>query len=65
MSVPLPDQSGLKQQLIRAHLLSQAGETEGYESHKWGVWGVPSAAKACGKLLQLEAGRVLFQGSRP
>ena len=31
--VPLPDRRGLKQQLIRALLLTQAGKREGYGSH--------------------------------
>ena len=34
-SVPCPDRRELKQQLIRALLLTQAGEREGYGSHNW------------------------------
>ena len=33
--VPRPDRRGLKQRLIRALLLSQAGGGEGYSSHNW------------------------------
>ena len=35
VSVPCPDKRGLKQQLIRALLLTQAREREGYGSHNW------------------------------
>ena len=35
MSVPRPDTRRLKQQLIRALLLTQAREREGYGSHNW------------------------------
>ena len=41
-SVPRPDRRGLKQRLIKALLLSQAGEREGYGSHNWNV------GRACG-----------------
>ena len=41
-SVPHPDRTGLKQQLIRALLLNQAGERKGYGSHNW------NAGRACG-----------------
>ena len=36
-SVSCPDRRGLKQLLIRALLLTQAGEREGYGSHNWNV----------------------------
>ena len=36
-SVPRPDRRGLKQQLIWALLLTQAGGREGYGSHNWNV----------------------------
>ena len=39
MSVPHPDEREKKQQLIGAHLLTQA--REGYSSHNWGVHKVP------------------------
>ena len=41
-SVPHPDRWGLKQQLIRALLLTQAREREGYGSHNW------NGGQACG-----------------
>ena len=56
MSVPLPDKCKRQQWLIRAHLLSQAGERDRGGRHSWGVWGVPATAEACGKLPQSEAG---------
>ena len=40
-SIPYPDRRGLKQRLIRAPLLTQAGEREGYGSHNW------NAGRAC------------------
>ena len=42
VSVPHPDRRGLKKQLIRALLLTQAGEREGHGSHNW------NAGRACG-----------------
>ena len=44
-----------KQQLIRAHLLSQAGERRGNGNHHWDVQGVPVAAEASMKLQQTDA----------
>ena len=41
-SVPHPDRRELKQRLIRALLLTQFGEREGYGSHNW------NAGRACG-----------------
>ena len=41
VSVPHPDRRGLKQWLIRALLLSQARQREGYGSHNW------NAGRAC------------------
>ena len=63
-SVPCPDRRGLKQQLIRAILLTQASERERYGSQNWDV------GSACGsrgrvKLQQPEAHRVFSQGSWP
>ena len=37
-SFSLPDRRGLKQQLIRALLLTEAGEREGYGSYNWNGW---------------------------
>ena len=50
---------------MRAYLLLQPGEREGYIRHKWDVHMVPAAAKACGKLLQFKLVCVLQQGSWP
>ena len=36
-SVPLPDRSRLKQQLIRSLLFTQARQKEGYNSYNWEV----------------------------
>ena len=41
-SVPCPDRRGLKQQLIRAPLLTQPGDRKGHSSHNWNAghaWG--------------------------
>ena len=61
VSVPLPDKSKRQQWLIRAHLLSQAGERERGGRHSWGVRGVPATAEAVGKLPHSEAGFMLPQ----
>ena len=63
-SVPCPDRRGLKQQLIRTLLVSQAGEREGYASHNW------NARCACGgrghvMLQQPEVCSVFSRGSCP
>ena len=62
-SVPHPGKRGKSQPLIRAHLLTQAGEREGYGSHNCDVRGVPVAAAASRKLEMPEACRSLSQGS--
>ena len=64
-SVPHPGKRGQKQLLIRAHLLTQAGEREGYDNYNWDVHGVPSETEACEKLQQTEACCSLSQGSWP
>ena len=56
-SVPRPDRTGLKQQLIRALLLTQAWGREGY-----GMWGEPAAAEASMTLQQPEARAVCSPG---
>lgn len=50
---------------MRAYLLFQPGESKGYIRHNWDVHMVPTAAKACGKLLQFKLVCVLPQGSWP
>ena len=52
------------QRLIRALLLTQASETEGYGSHNWNV-GEPAAAEVNMTLQQAEACRVFSQESCP
>ena len=42
-----PDKRGLKQLLIRALLLSQAREREGYDSHNWDVGNVCGGRGQC------------------
>ena len=64
-SVPHPGKRGRKQQLIRAHLLTQARERNGYGSHNWNVWGVPVAAEAGVNLQEPEAHHAFSQGSWP
>ena len=62
-SVPHPEKRGLKEQLIRALFLTQAGEREGYSNHN------RNARQACGSrghmtLQQPEAPRVFSHGSQ-
>ena len=64
-SVPLLDRRGLKQQVIKALLLTQAGEREWYGSHNWNVKSVPAAAEAGVTLQQPKAYCVFSQGSWP
>ena len=59
-SVPHPDRTGLKEQLIRERWLTQAGGREVY-----GVPGEPAAAEASMTLQQPEACHVFSQGSCP
>ena len=59
-SVPYPDSTGLKLQLIRGLWITQAEGTEGY-----GMWGEPAAAEASITLQQPEASCVFSQGSCP
>ena len=63
-SVPLPDRRGLKQQLIRALLLTQAGMGRGTVVIT-GMWGEPAAAEASVTLQQPEACCVFSQESCP
>ena len=57
-SVPCPDRTELKEQLIRGLWLTQTTGREGY-----GMWGEPAAAEASVTLQQSEACRVFSQGS--
>ena len=59
-SVPLPDRTGLKKQLIRGFWLAQAGGREGY-----GMWGEAATAGANMTLQQPEVRRVFSRGSCP
>ena len=59
-SVPHPDRTGLKEQLIRGLWLTQARGREGY-----GMWGKPAAAEARVTLQQPEVRRAFSQGSCP
>ena len=61
-SVPHPDRRQLEQQLIRALLLSQAGERGGMVIII-GMWGKPEVAEAGMTLQQPEACPVFSQGS--
>ena len=60
MSVPCPDRTGLKEQLLRGLWLTQAGGREGYR-----VQGEPAAAEAGVMLHQPEVRRVFPRGSCP
>ena len=62
-SVLHPGERGQKQWLIRAHLLSQAGERDGYGSHKCDVQGVPVVAEPSRKLQQPEVRHAFSRGS--
>ena len=64
-SLPHPGKRERKQWLIRAHLLTQAREGEGYGSHNWDVRGVPLAAETSGNLQQPEVCCSLSPGSWP
>ena len=57
--VPCPERRGLKQQLIRALLLTQVGEREEYGSHNWNV----VVSEAGVKLQQPEVHHVFSWGS--
>ena len=59
-SVPHPDRTGLKEQLIRELWLTQAGGREGY-----GMRGEPAAAEAGMTLHQPEACHVFSRGVVP
>ena len=59
-SVPCPDRTGLKEQLLRGLWLTQAGGREGYV-----VQGEPAAAEASMTLHQPEARRAFSSGSCP
>ena len=59
-SVPHPDRTGLKEQLIRELLLTQAGGREGY-----GMRGKPAVVEAGIMLQQPEACRLFSRGSCP
>ena len=59
-SIPHPDRTGLKEQLIRGLWLTQAGGREGY-----GMRGEPAVAEAGVTLHQPEAHRVFSRGSCP
>ena len=59
-SVPHPDRRRLKQRLIRALLLTRAGEREGYSSQNWKV-GRAWVAEAGVTLQQPEARRLFSQ----
>ena len=65
VSVPCPGKMGRKQWLIRAHLLTQARESEGYGSHNWDVWGVPAVAEVGRKLQQPQVHCALSWGIWP
>ena len=58
-SVPHPGKRRRKQQLIRPHLLTQAGGREGYSTHNWDMWGVLAAAEVSMKLQEPKACRAL------
>ena len=60
VSVPCPDRTGLKEQLLRGLWLTQAGGREGYR-----VQGEPAAAEAGVMLHQPEVRRVFPRGSCP
>ena len=64
-SVPCTGKRVRKQWLIRAHLLTQAGEREGYGSHNWDVQGVPAVAEASVKLQEPEVCCAFSRGSWP
>ena len=59
-SVPRPDRTGLKEQLIRGLWLTQVGVREGY-----GMWGEPVVAEAGMSLRQPGECHVFSQGSCP
>ena len=65
VSVPCTDRRWWGLRLIRAHLLSWAGEREGYSSHNLGMWGVPVVVETCRKLLHSEASHALSRGNWP
>ena len=60
VSVPHPDRTGLKEQLIRGLWLTQAGGREGY-----GRRGEPAAAEVSVTLHQPEVRRAFSRGSCP
>ena len=55
----------VRARLARAHLLSWAGEREGYSSHNLGMWAVPMVVGTCRQLLHPEASHALSQGDWP
>ena len=62
---PTQARGGRKQGLIKAHLLTQARERNGYSSHSKDVWGVPAAAEASRILPQCEVHHAFSSGSWP